>query len=175
VSWTIAAIWTTRQTGSAPRSSYRLYLAIAMLGFFALFYIGPSRATPLWLVPDRLGWAGVALTAAGASFAWWARLHLGNLWSGGIVRREGHRIIDTGPYGIVRHPIYTGLIVAAFALAALKATPLALAGALLVAIGFALKARVEERFLAAELGAEDYGRYRGRVPMLIPFAPTWLG
>jgi protein-S-isoprenylcysteine O-methyltransferase Ste14 len=58
----------------------------------------------------------------------------------------------------VRHPIYTGLIVA-----------LAATAAALLAIGFWLKARAEERFLSAELGAEAYGAYRRRVPMLIPF------
>ena len=94
---------------------------------------------------------------------------LGVLWSGGIVRREGHRIVDTGPYGVVRHPICSGLILAAAGLALIKATWLALAGAALIALGFALKARVEERFLSSELGSGAYAAYRGRVPMLVPF------
>ena len=50
------------------------------------------------------------LTLAGIAFTWWARIHLGRFWSNAITRKEGHRVIDTGPYGLVRHPIYTGLI-----------------------------------------------------------------
>jgi protein-S-isoprenylcysteine O-methyltransferase Ste14 len=105
---------------------------------------------------------------AGLLFTWWARLHLGRLWSGSITRKEGHRVIDTGPYGLVRHPIYTGLIFALFATAIAQAAISGLAGAALIAFGLWVKARIEERFLTAELGADAYGAYRRRVPMLIP-------
>lgn len=80
-------------------------------------------------------------------------------------------MVDTGAYAIVRHPIYTGVIAAAVALAAIKASPVAIVGALLVARGFAAKARIEERFLARELGAPAYDGYRRRVPMLLPGLP----
>jgi protein-S-isoprenylcysteine O-methyltransferase Ste14 len=85
------------------------------------------------------------------------------------VRKEAHRIVETGPYAIVRHPIYTGVIVAILASAAAEATAAALAGAVAIAFGLALKARAEERFLAAELGADAYDDYRRRVPMLFPW------
>ena len=90
-----------------------------------------------------------------------------------MTRKDDHRIIDTGPYRLVRHPIYTGLITAAFALAVQVETPLALAGALFIALGFWLKARLEERFLREELGAADYDAYAARTPMLIPFWPKF--
>ena len=48
--------------------------------------------------------------------------HLGRLWSGSITRKEGHRVVDTGPYALVRHPIYTGLIFALLATAIAQAT-----------------------------------------------------
>ena len=70
----------------------------------------------------------VLLCVMGFGFAWWARLHLGQLWSAFVTRKAGHRIVDTGPYGIVRHPIYTGIIAAAIALALVKGTVIALAG-----------------------------------------------
>ena len=57
-------------------------------------------------------------TFAGILFAWWVRIHLGRLWSGAITRKEGHRVVDSGPYGLVRHPIYTGLLAATFTTAA---------------------------------------------------------
>ncbi len=113
----------------------------------------------------------VLLCAAGFGFAWWARIHLGQLWSAFVTRKADHRIVDTGPYGIVRHPIYTGIILAAIALAIVKGTLIAIGGALLAAFGFWVKARLEEGFLREQLGAEAYDAYRRRVPMLVPFGP----
>jgi protein-S-isoprenylcysteine O-methyltransferase Ste14 len=109
------------------------------------------------------------LTFAGILFAWWARIHLGRLWSGSITRKEGHHIVDTGPYGLVRHPIYTGLIAATLTTAAASATPTAIMGFIFIAIGLWLKARAEEQFLSTELGPEAYAAYQRRVPMLVPF------
>jgi protein-S-isoprenylcysteine O-methyltransferase Ste14 len=169
ITWVVAALWARRVVSAAPGSTFRLQLLIATAGFACLFVQWPGRSPGLWTVGGAFGWLLVALVAVGFAFAWWARIYLGPLWSGGIVRREGHRIVDTGPYALVRHPIYTGLMISAFAFAAIKATPLALLGACLITLGFALKARIEERFLAAELGEADYAAYRARVPMLVPF------
>ena len=106
---------------------------------------------------------------AGFLFCWWARVHLGQLWSGNITLKADHRVVDTGPYRLVRHPIYTGLILAALATALEKATVLGLSGVLLITFGFWLKARFEEGFLRAQLGAAAYDAYAARTPMLIPF------
>jgi protein-S-isoprenylcysteine O-methyltransferase Ste14 len=105
----------------------------------------------------------------GISFTWWARIHLGRFWSNAITRKEDHSIIESGPYGLVRHPIYTGLIFAILATGAAVATTASLLGALLIAFGQWQKARMEERFLSAELGSEAYQSYSRRVPMIVPF------
>src|SRR5207248_11399348 len=89
-----------------------------------------------------------ALTAVGFAFTWWARLHLGKLWSAFVTRKDEHRIIDTGPYRIVRHPIYTGIFLATVAAAVLKGNLYAFTGAFLIVVGFWIKARLEERFLS---------------------------
>ena len=68
----------------------------------------------------------------------------------------------------MRHPIYTGMILAIFATAVAQATVTGCLGAALIGFGFWIKARIEERFLTAELG-DAYDSYVGRVPMLIPF------
>jgi protein-S-isoprenylcysteine O-methyltransferase Ste14 len=126
---------------------------------------------PLW----NFGNGGIylleVLTLAGTLFTWWARIHLGRFWSNAITRKEGHRVIDTGPYGLVRHPIYTGLIGAMLATAIALGTITALLGALVITFGLWRKARMEEGFLTMELGADAYGAYCRRVPMLIPFLP----
>jgi protein-S-isoprenylcysteine O-methyltransferase Ste14 len=106
---------------------------------------------------------------AGLCFTWWGRIYLGRLWSSEITRKEGHHIVDTGPYGIVRHPIYTGLIVGLLATAVAEATITGVIGAALVIYGIYLKASSEERFLRVELGPDAYDSYRRRVPMLIPY------
>ena len=173
-SWLLAALWADRATGRPGVGAQALHWAITIAGFYLLMGIpsqepdGPGR---VWNLGGQLGWAPFAVAVAGLAFTWWARLYLGRLWSGSVSRKADHRVVDTGPYGLVRHPIYTGLIVATSATAVLRGTIVALAGAALIALGFWIKARLEERFLRQELGAETYDAYRRRVPMLVPFGP----
>jgi protein-S-isoprenylcysteine O-methyltransferase Ste14 len=117
-------------------------------------------------------WVLVAIAVAGFAFTWWARFHLGRLWSSSVSRKADHRIVDTGPYGIVRHPIYTGIIVASAATAAQRGTAPAWLGMALMTLGWYIKARLEERFLRDELGADAYDAYARRVPMLVPCVPA---
>ena len=171
VSWIVASVWASRTVSrSGFRSQVPLYLGSLFAGLFlALANLWlPMMRQPLWQSSAGFGWAMVAVTVIGLAFCWWARLHLGSLWSAGVSRKEGHRVVDTGPYGIVRHPIYSGAILGMFATAALRARPNVIAMALLLTLFFALKALVEERFLREELG-DAYDQYRRRVPMLVPF------
>jgi protein-S-isoprenylcysteine O-methyltransferase Ste14 len=122
----------------------------------------------LWHTPVPLAWALVVVVLAGLLFTWWARIHLGRLWSSSVTRKADHHVVDTGPYGIVRHPIYTGIILASAATAAMSGTVLAWLGACVMTTGWVIKARLEEEFLREQLGAETYGEYARRVPMLAP-------
>ena len=173
ISWLAAAGWSAkseRRVGIKGELGYRLVLIAGALALLprARGYHGPMR---LWQVTLDEAWVCTALLALGLAFSWWARIHLGALWSGWITRKADHRVIDTGPYGIVRHPIYSGLLLAVYATAAAKGTILGVAGALLVTAGLWMKARLEERWLAQELHPGAYADYRRRVPMLIPFGP----
>jgi protein-S-isoprenylcysteine O-methyltransferase Ste14 len=175
LSWLIAAAWSSRAQASvsATRGDVLLYRALVLIGF-ALLNPTASRALaarPLWNLGLAGAYALVGATILGLSFTWWARLWLGRLWSSSVTRKEGHRVVDRGPYALVRHPIYTGLIGATLATAAAIATWPAMLAVILVGVGFWLKASIEERFLAAELGQDAYDSYRRRVPMLIPFWP----
>ena len=122
----------------------------------------------LWALPEAVLWGAAALTAAGFGLAWWARLHLGGLWSSGVTRKQDHKLIDSGPYAIVRHPIYTGMLLSSIALLAISGRMFGLIGFVCVVAGMILKARLEETFLAEELGPDIYGAYAKRVPMLVP-------
>lgn len=170
VSWIAAAFWSGRTekrnfTWNGWLSRAALLVGAVLLLEWTAQKLGEQR---LWHVGYDGAYALGALTFAGFLFAWWARIHLGRLWSAGITRKENHRVIDTGPYALVRHPIYTGVIVAVLATAAAQAKLTGLVGAAVIVFGLWLKARTEERFLTAELGADAYGAYRRRVPMLIP-------
>ncbi len=122
----------------------------------------------MWGNPILVGCGLLGLEVGGFAFAWWARVHLGRLWSGMITLREGHRVVDSGPYRLVRHPIYTGYLAAAWAFALLVATPPALLGAVVLTAQMVGKARREEAFLRQELGADAYNRYAATTPMIVP-------
>jgi len=173
VSWIAAAFWSGRTEKRVMTPGVRVYRAATLAGAILLtpWAAQIAAARPVWDVGETGAYALAGLTLAGVALAWWARIHLGRLWSSAITRKQDHRIVDTGPYALVRHPIYTGLIAAILATAAAEGNATALAGAALVAFGLWLKARTEERFLMAELGADAYGAYCRRVPMLVPFLP----
>ena len=176
VSWLLAALWSDRSVERPPASSQILYRVLAIAGMLLLFGIyrpGYGWDRPLWHGGLPLNVVAIAAAIAGFAFTWWARIHIGRLWSSSVTRKSNHQIIDTGPYGIVRHPIYSGITLAAFATAAMRGTPLAFAGAAIMTAGWYLKARLEETFLRAQLGAQQYATYASRVPMLVPFSkPT---
>lgn len=173
VSWIAASFWSGRTAKRVTTSETWIYRIIIFAG---ALLIAPWTAralgeSPIWQIGDYGACALVGVMLLGLALTWWARMQLGRLWSSAITRKEKHRLIETGPYALVRHPIYTGIITALLATAATEATLLALLGAVLIAIGLWVKARTEERFLLAELGPDAYESYRRRVPMLIPFVP----
>jgi len=176
ISWIVAASWSGRtKTHVRTRDSwvYRLPILIGaiLLSPWTSKVLGESR---IYEPGDAGTYALAALLVVGVSFTWWARIHLGKFWSNAITHKEGHRVVDTGPYGLVRHPIYTGLILGILATGAAVATWSSLIGALLISFGEWQKARMEEGFLTAELGPEAYGPYCRRVPMIVPFL-RWFG
>ncbi len=175
-SWAIAAFWSGRTVAKPDRDrefryrrftwpAWGLLLSVPIPGL----PVDTNAWRPWWTLPVAAEWAMLTLAAAGFAFTWWARIHLGRLWSAHLTFKEGHRIIDSGPYAIVRHPIYTGLYLAALATLAIRACPAVAVGFAFYLIGYWVKAREEERFLAGELEPGAYERYRQRVPMLLPF------
>ena len=179
LSWAAASVWSRRTEARPPIGSQLAYLAPTLIGgwLIALGAQTPLRGADLrilgepmlWKLPVGAGWALFALALAGLAFTWWARLTLGDLWSSTVQRKDDHILIEEGPYRLVRHPIYTGLILALGAFAVQLATPGSLLGLAFMIFGFWVKARLEERFLSAQLGEAAYADYRRRTPMLVPF------
>jgi protein-S-isoprenylcysteine O-methyltransferase Ste14 len=170
-SWLISLAWTSKATAEPQKFRHIPHALITVAGVFLLFDTGLLNTVQirLWTLPDAVLWGLTGLVALAFAFCWWARIEMGRLWSGMVSRTENHRVIDTGPFALVRHPIYAGVTLAAFLTATAQGRLLGFAGAGCMLLGFWLKARIEERFLARELGEEAYGPYRARVPMLIPF------
>jgi len=172
ISWWTAAAWSDRSVkGPAAYREipYRIVVLIGLILLFGFYRRSDSAELMLWHTGPAVGWTLVALAVVAFLFMWWARIVLGRLWSASVRVKEHHRVVDTGPYAMVRHPIYTGIIVAGFATAALRGTALAFLGAAIMTVSWYIKARMEERFLREQLGAAEYDAYARRVPMLAPF------
>ncbi|TCU72522.1 isoprenylcysteine carboxyl methyltransferase (ICMT) family protein [Bradyrhizobium sp. R2.2-H] len=170
-SWVGASFWqgrTKKQVMTLESQRYRLPILVG--GILYTPWVAEIMGwKPLWVL-DNTGIAVAAvLSAAGIAFAWWGRLHLGKFWSNTITHKEDHRVIDTGPYGIVRHPIYTGLIFGMLVTGVAIGLVTTMLGAILISLGMWQKGRMEEVFLSKELGEDAYGAYCRRVPMIIPF------
>ena len=106
------------------------------------------------------------LLAAGLGFAVWARRHLGRNWSASVVVKEDHALIRSGPYRRVRHPIYTGMLLAFLGTAVAVGEWRGLVGFVLAFVSFLLKSRMEEARMAETF--PEYAEYRRHTASLIP-------
>jgi protein-S-isoprenylcysteine O-methyltransferase Ste14 len=159
---------TVRQESGTSQLAYSIFIWVgAILLFFHPTTLG-SLNRPLLTSMGWLSWSGVALVLIGLGFAGWARFHLGRLWSGRVTLKENHTIVRTGPYGMVRHPIYTGLVIALVGTALSQITVVALFGMVLLIVGLLLKIGQEERLLTGHFGGA-YDVYRREVRGLIPY------
>jgi len=169
--WVVGAFM-TRQTARQQTSNSRLWqMGIVLLGMWLLFGQGTGFA---WMdeaafpVATVVALAGLGTTLAGVAFAIWARVTLGANWSGVITVKEGHTLVRRGPYRIVRHPIYTGLLIAVAGTALTYGSIRGILALPIVAFGLWLKTLTEERFMVQEFG-EEYLCYKHEVPALVPF------
>jgi protein-S-isoprenylcysteine O-methyltransferase Ste14 len=158
----------TRQESVASRLAHLVPLMVA-LWLLAMPRLPLPPLDSRWLLwRPWTFWLGAMLTTAGLLFSVWARLHLGRHWSATVTLKQGHELITSGPYALVRHPIYTGLLLgfvgSAIALGEVR-------GLLAVAIVFAAlwrKLRLEERWMVERFGP-SYQAYAGRVAALVPW------
>jgi protein-S-isoprenylcysteine O-methyltransferase Ste14 len=169
--WALAAIGTkpdARRERPASRLSHAIPIVFGAVMLAVPHILGPGMeqrfvpATPTWF------WVGWGLMGCGLILTVVARAWLGGNWSGVITLKQGHELIRTGPYAFVRHPIYTGLLLALIGTAIAIGNWRALAGVALIAAGLVRKLMVEERFMTERFG-EAYARYRAKVRALVPF------
>ena len=172
VVWLIAAFGVKRNIVSRPvwcRLPVRVAVAAILLLVLArrmndhLFLAGVAAllASPIIAV------IGTVLCAAGIAIAVWARIVLGANWGMPITLKQGHELVTTGPYAHVRHPIYSGVLLAMLG-SALVISVLWAAVLLLNAAQFFYAARKEEKLMLKTFPTE-YADYMGRTKMIIPF------
>lgn len=163
-SWLLfAAYWFVTAFGAkapakAERASERVgHMILMVLGFMLLRYTAPHSLHLLnsRFVPDVrwIYWLGAYLTFAGVMFAIWARRTIGREWSATVQIKQDHQLIRSGPYARIRHPIYTGMLLALAGTALAIGEYRALLGLAVIAVGFVQKAKKEESFLAVQFGA----------------------
>src|ERR1019366_5741935 len=168
--WAAGALKTRRTVSQESFASRYGILFLEILGFAMLF----SDAAEIGILGHRvvhrtyaLAAAGVALTWIGIAIALWARWQLGQYGSARVTLKEAHKIIRTGPYVYFRHPISSGIDLAAVGGALAIDQWRCLVGVGLIILGYWIKARKEESMLTAQFGEafEEHCRHTG---FLIP-------
>jgi protein-S-isoprenylcysteine O-methyltransferase Ste14 len=170
----VAAAFTSKRTVRVQSGGSRLLQAgLVLIGVTLIFNLGNWLVSG-WLaarvVPEStpVVFGGAILTVAGMLFSVWARLTLGRNWSGTVTIKQDHELIQRGPYRIVRHPIYTGMLLAMLGTAFIFGTARCFVGVPIVGLAFWLKVQIEEQFMVQQFGAQ-YANYRQQVRALIPF------
>ena len=170
VLWLGAAFTAKKKERAEPVASRLVHIALMALAFSLLFKpqtgIGPlgTRLVPEWPAAAYIGLGG---TIAGVLLAAFARLCLGGNWSAVVSIKDGHQLVRRGPYALVRHPIYSGMLLGFVGTSIAIGEWRCFLGLALAVIGFWQKSRLEERFLIEQFGAE-YVEYRKHVRALVP-------
>ncbi len=175
LAWGLYWLWasraakpTERREPIGSRLSHTVPLALAAWSLL-------SNRVPIPLLGERLFpwspwpfWTGAAITAAGLLFTVWARIYIGANWSGVVTIKQGHELIDSGPYALVRHPIYTGLLAGFVGSGMARGDWRAVLAVVIAWVALWRKLRLEERWMTERFG-ERYRAYCARVPALVPF------
>jgi len=168
--WAISSL-RVKPTKTAENPADRIVTILAMVLSFLLLFSYYLRIGPLaWrFVPDTasVAWTGIFLTWLGVAVAIWARYCLGQYWSARVTLKEGHRLIQSGPYAYVRHPIYTGMLLAMIGTALVVGEWRGILAVALALAAHSHKAIREEALLAGEFGNE-YAEYRQHTGFLFP-------
>jgi protein-S-isoprenylcysteine O-methyltransferase Ste14 len=182
--WLISAFNVKKDIRGGFSSVWRQYWLLRLVGLIVVVFVAARIAagTAPYANLDRifsnsilnplfpsllLGWISAALTVIGVGFAIWARVNLGRNWSPRPAVKESHELVTTGAYKYVRHPIYTGLILMAFAMA-LTGSISGICVFIFAGVVFILRINKEEK-LMLELFPNEYPSYQKRTKKLVPY------
>lgn len=171
VFWFVMAFGVKRAVKRQSAAGRLLHIAVGVVAYMLL---GTERLSWGPLRHRFVSWqhewvvAGVAITYAGVALAIWARTILGGNWSASVTVKHDHSLVRQGPYSTVRHPIYSGLLLAGLGTALVIGQVHCLIAVAIGLVGFYAKARLEERFMIGRFG-EEYEEYRRHTWALVPF------
>jgi protein-S-isoprenylcysteine O-methyltransferase Ste14 len=169
VYWVVMAFRTKRTIERRGFFGYRLVTVLVLAVCLVLGrLLGISAHSDLWHTILLPGILCDCLVVAGLAFTVWARITLGRNWSAEVTFKQNHELIESGPYALVRHPIYTGLIAMALGTAIDYGQPFGFALFLALCGGLWWKARQEERIMSSHF-PDAYADYRSHVRAIIPF------
>ena len=162
--WLVAAF--SMKRGRVPWSRELRIRAIIAVVVILFVRMGAFRGHGLNTDPWRAG-VGLVLFALGLAFAIWARMHIGRNWGTPMTQKDEPELVTSGPYHLVRHPIYSGILAAGIGTAVALSwgwlTAVALAG-----VYFVSSATIEERYLTDQF-PDNYPVYKRSTKMLVPF------
>jgi protein-S-isoprenylcysteine O-methyltransferase Ste14 len=162
--WLIAAF--SMKRGHISWSRELRIRALIVVVVIVLIHLGVFRHRAINTDPWRAAF-GLLLFAFGLGFAIWARIHIGRNWGGPMTRKDEPELVVSGPYRLVRHPIYSGILVAGAA-TAVALSWMWLIAVVLAGVYFGYSAIVEEGYLTEQF-PETYPTYKRSTKMLVPF------
>lgn len=176
----LAIVWTALglywgAPNEGPQSGefkwYRLLRLVILASVFALLFWKATAVGFLGkhIVPDIrvLGWIGFFAAILGMFVTSWSRIALGRYWSDKVILQNEHQLIRTGPYSYMRHPLYSGVLLAVLGTALVLGEIRGLLSFTILLLNYAIKAKREERILAERFGAE-FNTHVARTGFLLP-------
>lgn len=165
--WIISAIGVKKNVNSSEwRRNAKIRILVIVVAI-VLMTISSFWRLDEYQFSQSVRMIGVALCVIGIAFAIWARRHLGKNWSGTPSMKEGHELVTSGPYRLVRHPIYTGALLALFG-SALAGGVIWFAVFIILSGNFLSRVPVGEKYMM-QLFPDKYPEYKKRTRALIPF------
>jgi protein-S-isoprenylcysteine O-methyltransferase Ste14 len=165
LAWALQSKQTQHRESFASRMSYTFVLWLAIYFIFFGQGLGGRWHSDILDYRPWIGWVGVAVTLLGFAITFWARFTLGGNWSSSVTIKVKHELIRTGPYRFVRHPIYTGVIVAMAGTAVALNEWRGVVALMLLWVSFSIKLMKEEQFMRQTFGAQyvEYSRTTGAI------------
>jgi protein-S-isoprenylcysteine O-methyltransferase Ste14 len=157
---------TAERKSFASSLAYRIPLIVGGV-LVAKLHVGYPLNLPVTPANYFTYWLGAPVCVAGLCVAIWSRWTLAGNWSSNVQFKEGHQLIRKGPYRLVRHPIYTGILVMCVAPAVQFGQLHCWLGFLVIGVGLWIKLKQEEAVMMQHF--PEYSAYRKEVKALVPF------
>lgn len=146
----------------------RVVMFLALIFMLVVYALNPRWVQSLLIpMPDWIRWAGLVLGILSLGLLTWSQVELGRHWSAQLQLREGHRLVTTGPYSRVRHPLYTGLFGIGIGFALVTAHWIFVFLALVVILGMGLRVPKEEGMMIDQFG-DEYRQYMAKTGRYLP-------